>query len=226
MTGTWPTAESPVVAPMLTSGVIAVVRLGEAVPLGTAAEALAAGGIGAIEITLTTPGALDIVRELASAGIPNCVIGAGTVLDEAVARQAIAAGARLIVSPVFEPGILRICRERNVVYMPGGFTPTELLRAWNAGATMVKVFPAASLGVEGFRQVLAPLPQLRLVPSGGVTLENAGEWIKAGATAISVGTALVNAARVRREALDELSALARRYVDAVAGARRLLADSA
>jgi len=226
MTGTWPTAESPVLSPLLTSGVIAVVRLAEAVPLRAAAEALAAGGIGAIEVTLTTPGALDAIHELASAGLPECVIGAGTVLDESTARQAIATGARLIVSPVFEPGILRLCREHNVVCMPGGFTPTELLRAWYGGASLVKVFPAASLGPEGFRQVLAPLPQLRLVPSGGVTLENAAEWIMAGATAISVGTALVDAARVRRESLDELTALARRYVDAVAGARRLLADRA
>jgi len=226
MTRTWTTAESPVLAPILTSGVIAVVRLPDRVPLRAAAEALVAGGIGAIEITLTMPGALDNVHELASAGIPRCVVGAGTVLDEAAARLAIAAGARLIVSPVFEPGILRLCREQKVVCMPGGFTPTELLRASHAGASLIKVFPAASLGPDGFRQVLAPLPQLRLVPSGGVTVENAGEWILAGATAISVGTGLVSAARLRGESLNELTALARRYVDAVAGARQLLADRA
>src|SRR5439155_393645 len=130
----------------------------------------------------------------ADTGLAGCVVGAGTVLDEAAAHAVIDAGARFVVSPALIPAVMRACRERDVPCMPGAFTPTELLEAWRAGAPLVKLFPAAAVGPGFMRDVLAPLPFLRLVPSGGVTLENAGEWIRAGAAAVSVGSALVSAA--------------------------------
>lgn len=205
---------------LLASGVIAVVRLPDAVNLRGAATALAAAGVGAVEITLTTPGALDAIAELASdKGVTGCMIGAGTVLDVKAARDVIARGARFVVSPAFDRFVVRYCRDHHVPCLPGAFTPTELHEAWRAGATAVKLFPASTLGPGYLREVLAPLPFLRVVPSGGVSLENAVEWIRAGAAAVSVGGALVSSGVVRDAAWPELTRHARALVDAVAAAR-------
>jgi len=204
--------------PWLASGVIAVVRLPESAGLRGVAAALAAGGVTAVEMTLTTPGALEAIADLASHG-GGCVVGAGTVLDEKDARNVIAAGARFVVSPTLDRSVVRYCREQGVTCVPGAFTPTELLEAWRAGATAVKLFPASTVGPRYLQEVLAPLPFLRVVPSGGVSLENAGEWIRAGAAAVSVGGAMVTAALVREAAWPELTRRARALVDAVAAAR-------
>ena len=206
--------------PLLESGVIAVVRAPEAARLRAVARALAAGGVGAVEITLTTPGAIATIADLARDNeLGGCVVGAGTVLDEAAARAVSDAGARFVVSPTLDHAVLRACRERAVPCMPGAFTPTEILEAWRAGASLVKLFPAASLGLDFIRDVLAPLPFLRLVPSGGVTLENAAEWIRAGAAAVSVGGALLRAALLGHESAAELTARARLLVTQVRAAR-------
>jgi 2-dehydro-3-deoxyphosphogluconate aldolase/(4S)-4-hydroxy-2-oxoglutarate aldolase len=200
--------------------VIAVVRLPDAKGLRPAAAALAAGGVSAVEITLTTPGALDAIAQLASDdGMAGCVVGAGTVLDEPAARDVVARGARFVVSPTLDRSVVRLCREQGVTCIPGAFTPTEMLEAWRAGATAVKLFPASTGGPRYLREVLAPLPFLRVVPSGGVSLENAAEWIRAGAAAISVGSALVSAALVGHTAWAELTTRARAFVDSVSGAR-------
>jgi 2-dehydro-3-deoxyphosphogluconate aldolase / (4S)-4-hydroxy-2-oxoglutarate aldolase len=205
---------------LLASGVIAVVRLSDATNLRGAATALAAAGVGAVEITLTTPGALDTIAELASdQGVKGCMIGAGTVLDVKAARDVIARGARFVVSPAFDRFVVRYCRDHHVPCLPGAFTPTELHEAWRAGATAVKLFPASTLGPRYLSEVLAPLPFLRVVPSGGVSLENAAEWIRAGAAAVSIGSALVSAALVKSESWAELTARARALVQSVAGAR-------
>jgi 2-dehydro-3-deoxyphosphogluconate aldolase/(4S)-4-hydroxy-2-oxoglutarate aldolase len=207
---------------LVASGVIAVIRLREATPLRAAAQALALGGVGALEITLTTPGALDAIAELSGDGIggPHATaIGAGTVLDERAAHDAIAAGARFVVSPTTDRAVIRLCHDRGVLCVPGAFTPTEMLEAWRAGATLVKVFPAGAVGSGYLRDLLAPMPFLRLVPSGGVSLENAGEWIRAGAAAVSVGSALVSADLMRPELASELTQRARALVTRVAQAR-------
>src|SRR5213593_4212434 len=218
---TLPPTNFPGLDPLLQSGVIAVVRLTEAVRLGPAARALAAGGVGAVEVTLTTPGAIDAIADLASdQKLAGCLIGAGTVLDESAARHVIDAGARFVVSPALNPGVIRLCRDREIPCMPGAFTPTELLEAWRAGAPVMKLFPASAVGPSYVRDVLAPLPFLRLVPSGGVSLENAGEWIRAGAAAVSVGSALASAALLTDESTAELTARARSFVERVAQARR------
>jgi len=218
---TLPATNFPGLDPLLQSGVIAVVRLTEAVRLGPAARALAAGGVGAVEVTLTTPGAIDAIADLATdQKLAGCVIGAGTVLDESAARYVIDAGARFVVSPALDPSVIRACRDRAVPCMPGAFTPTELLEAWRAGAPVVKLFPASAVGPAYIRDVLAPLPFLRLVPSGGVSLENAGDWIRAGAAAVSVGSALASAALLAEGSAAELTARARSFVERVAEARR------
>lgn len=217
----------PGLDPLLESGVIAVVRIRAAAPLGAAARALAAGGVGAIEITLTTPGAVEAIAALAAdPALAGCAVGAGTVLDAPAARAVLDAGARFVVSPTLEPAVLGACRDRDVPYLPGAFTPTEILAAWRAGAPVVKVFPASAVGPGYFRDVLAPLPFVRLVPSGGVSLENAGEWIRAGAAAVSVGGSLVTAALLGGEAGTELTRQARALVERVGAARRHLARDA
>ncbi len=205
---------------LLASGVIAVVRLPDATNLRGATAALAAAGVGAVEITLTTPGALEAIAGLASdAELKGCLIGAGTVLDVKAARDVIARGARFVVSPAFDRFVVRYCRDHHVPCLPGAFSPTEVLDAWRAGATAVKLFPASTLGPRYLREVLAPLPFLKVVPSGGISLENASEWIQAGAAAVSVGGALITAAVVREAAWPELTRQARALVDAVAAAR-------
>jgi len=218
------TATVPGLEPLLASGVIAVIRVREAAALGAAARALAAGGVGGVEITLTTPGAIEAIGDLASdSGLAGCLLGAGTVLDESAARNVIAAGARFVVSPALDPAVIRVCRDCHIPCIPGAFTPTEILAAWRAGASLVKVFPAAAVGPGYARDILAPMPFLRLVPSGGVSLENAGEWIRAGAAAVSVGGALLSAALLRSESGAELTRRARAVVESVAQARRALA---
>src|SRR5256712_7639545 len=153
---------------LLQSGVIAVVRVSEAVRLGPAARALAAGGVGAVEVTLTTPGAIDTIADLASdTGLAGCVIGAGTVLDESAARYVIDAGARFVVSPVLNPAVIHACRDRGIPCMPGALTPTELLEAWRAGAPVVQLFPASAVGSGYIPDVLPPLPLLRRPALGG-----------------------------------------------------------
>src|SRR5437867_594869 len=209
---------------LLSGGVIAVVRLPDSVgaaPLRSAAAALAAGGVDVVEVTLTTPGALEAIAELASdEGLKGCMIGAGTVLDVKAARDVTARGARFVVSPTFDRFVVRYCNDHHVPCLPGALTPTELLAASRAGASLVKLFPASAVGPRYLREVLAPLPFLRVVPSGGVSLENAGEWIQAGPAAVSVGSALVSAARLADGATAELTARARALVDCVASARR------
>lgn len=200
------------------TGVVAVVRLATPVPAFVAA-ALGAGGIAAVEITLTTPGAMDTIGAMAAERDSQVIIGAGTVLAAADALTAIRVGAAFIVSPVFDPDIIRICREHDTLVMPGAFTPSEIHRAWRDGAHLVKVFPSSAAGPAYFRELLAPMPFLKLVPSGGVTLANAAEWIGAGAAAISVGGALVDAVAVRDASGGVLTDRARTFVEAVMSAR-------
>jgi 2-dehydro-3-deoxyphosphogluconate aldolase / (4S)-4-hydroxy-2-oxoglutarate aldolase len=173
-------------------GVVAVVRLESAAALSRLVEALAAGGVRAIEVTMTVPGAIDSIRHLASSVADDILLGAGTVLDPDTARRAIDAGARFVVAPVFRPAVIAACHAADVPAMPGCYTPTEILDAWDAGADIVKVFPANGLGPSFLKDVKAPLPHVKLMPTGGVSIENAGDWLRAGAVAVGVGSALVD----------------------------------
>jgi 2-dehydro-3-deoxyphosphogluconate aldolase/(4S)-4-hydroxy-2-oxoglutarate aldolase len=200
-------------------GVVAVIRLENAALLPRVVEALAAGGVQAIEVTMTVPGAIESIRRLTASVPGDTLIGAGTLLDSETAQRAIDAGARFIVSPVFRPAMIGVCHAAGVPAMPGCYTPTEILSAWDAGADIVKVFPAGGLGPSFLKDVRAPLPQVKLMPTGGVTVENAGEWLRAGAVAVGVGSALVDA---RLVAAGDFDAITRRAERIVANVRTAL----
>jgi 2-dehydro-3-deoxyphosphogluconate aldolase / (4S)-4-hydroxy-2-oxoglutarate aldolase len=201
------------------SGVVAVIRLHDGQAGHDVALALAEGGVTALEVTMTVPGAVRLIEQLATTLPSTVLIGAGTVLDPETARSVILAGARFVVSPVCRPAVIEMCHRYDVAAMPGCFTPTEILGAWEAGADVVKVFPATALGPGFFKDLRGPLPQVKLMPTGGVTRDNAGEWIRAGACAIGVGTALVDGAAVAARRFADISANARHFIEAVSAAR-------
>ncbi len=201
-------------------GVVAVIRMREPDKLRAVVDALAAGGVRALEVTMTVPRAIDLIGEIAPALPPGFLLGAGTVLDAETARLAILAGARFVVGPVFRPDVIALCHRYDVAAMPGCFTPTEILAAWEAGADIVKVFPATALGPGFFKDVRGPLPQVRLMPTGGVTVENAGDWIKAGAVAVGAGTSLVDARAIATGEFGVITARARDIVANVRSARQ------
>jgi 2-dehydro-3-deoxyphosphogluconate aldolase/(4S)-4-hydroxy-2-oxoglutarate aldolase len=173
----------------------------------------------AIEVTMTVPNAVRLIEELAPTLPEGVLLGAGTVTDGATARAVIDAGAQFVVSPVFRRDVVDACRERDVAVAPGCFSPTEILEAHEYGADVVKVFPATALGPQFIKDVRAPLPQLKLMPTGGVTLDNAGDWIRAGAVAVGVGSALLDAAAIEAGRFDAITRNAERIVASVAGAR-------
>jgi 2-dehydro-3-deoxyphosphogluconate aldolase / (4S)-4-hydroxy-2-oxoglutarate aldolase len=200
-------------------GALAVVRLPRAEDVLPAARALHAGGVSAIEVTMTVPGALQAIESLAREMGDELLVGVGSVLDAETARRAVEAGARFVVSPVFVAEVVAEAQRQGAAALPGAFTPTEILRAHQAGADMVKVFPSDALGPSFIKGVLAPMPFLRLCPTGGVTPQNAGQWIRAGAAAVGLGSALVDPTLVATREWGTLTALARTTADAVAAAR-------
>jgi 2-dehydro-3-deoxyphosphogluconate aldolase/(4S)-4-hydroxy-2-oxoglutarate aldolase len=200
-------------------GVVAVIRLQDAARLRAVIDALAAGGVKALEVTMTVPNAIQMIDAIAPTLPPGFVMGAGTILDPETARAAILAGARFIVGPVFNRAVIELCHRYDIAAMPGCFTPTEILAAWEAGADIVKVFPATALGPSYFKDIRGPLPQLKLMPTGGVSLENAGAWIAAGAVAIGAGTALIDAKAVAAGDYATITERATRFVEAVRAAR-------
>jgi len=197
---------------LLTSRVIAVVRMKDPARLAETAAALHRGGVTAIEITMTVPGAVEIIREMARTKAPGALVGAGTVLDAGAAADVIAAGADFVVSPVMDAGLVEACRAAGVLVAPGAFTPTEIVAAWRAGADVVKVFPATSLGPQFFRDLRGPLPQIRLMPTGGVTIDNARDFLAAGACCVGLGTALVDVRAVEAGDWPGIEARARRLM--------------
>ena len=207
-------------ASMKAGGVVAVLRADSPDALVDVAQAIARGGIGAIEITMTTPGALDVIGECAKRLEGEILLGAGTVLDPETARAAILAGAEYIVTPTLHPDVITLCRRYDKVIIPGALTPTEILTAWECGADIVKVFPATVVGPRYFKDVKAPLPQIDLMPTGGVNLDNAGDFIRAGACAVAVGSNLVDKTAAAAGEWHVLTDTARNYVDAVRTARQ------
>ena len=201
-------------------GVVAVIRLKDPARLRAVVDAMTEGGVRALEVTMTVPRAVELIRELAPALPDGFLLGAGTVTDAATARAVIDAGASFVVGPVFRPDVIAACHERDVPVMPGCFTPTEILAAHECGADIVKLFPATALGPQFIRDVRAPLPQVKLMPTGGVSLDNAGEWIRAGAVAVGIGSALLDAKAIENGQFDVITANARRVVEGVATARR------
>jgi len=201
------------------AGVVAVIRVKDAARLRAIVDAIGEGGVRALEVTMTVPGAVEVIRELTPALPSGFLLGAGTVVDAETAVRTIDAGAQFVVGPVFRRAIIDVCRERDVPVLPGCFTPTEILEAWDAGADIVKVFPATPLGPGFFKDVRGPLPHIKLMPTGGVTIDNAGDWIRAGAVAVGVGTALLDAGAIAAGDYRALRDRAERLVANVRAAR-------
>jgi 2-dehydro-3-deoxyphosphogluconate aldolase/(4S)-4-hydroxy-2-oxoglutarate aldolase len=197
------------------SGLIAIMRHTDATRAIETAEALVAAGADVVEVTLNTAGALSMLRAIAGHFGPRLVVGAGTVLSADRAREAIDAGANVIVCPHFDPAIVQAAAELGVASIPGSFTPTEIFQAWNGGASMVKVFPAGPVGPRYIRDVLAPLNDIPLVPTGGITLENAADFIRAGASALGLGSALVDPKVVAAGNFNQLTSTARAFLAAI-----------
>jgi 2-dehydro-3-deoxyphosphogluconate aldolase / (4S)-4-hydroxy-2-oxoglutarate aldolase len=201
-------------------GILPVVRAASSDDALRAVEAIKAGGVPVIEITMTVPGALRVIEEVAARYGADVLVGAGTVLDAVTARACMLAGAEFIVSPALDLETIAICRRYGKVVMPGALTPTEVLAAWQAGADLVKVFPCDSLGgAKYLKSLKAPLPQIQLVPTGGVTLATAGDFIKAGASALGVGSDLLDTKALGAGQEGLITERARRFVDLVRAAR-------
>jgi 2-dehydro-3-deoxyphosphogluconate aldolase/(4S)-4-hydroxy-2-oxoglutarate aldolase len=197
---------------ILDGGVVAVVRSESSESLVKVVEALAEGGVTAAEITFTVPDAVDVIRDARRQVGDALVLGAGTVLDPETARAALLAGAEYLVAPTINPEVVRLCRRYDKVVMPGAFTPTEILSAWEAGADVVKVFPADVGGPAYLKAVRGPLPQVRLMPTGGVDLNTAPAFLKAGACCLGVGGSLVEPRAVAARDFDRIRSLASQYV--------------
>jgi 2-dehydro-3-deoxyphosphogluconate aldolase/(4S)-4-hydroxy-2-oxoglutarate aldolase len=200
---------------ILDVGVIAIVRVASAEQAVDVCGAVARGGVKAIEVTMTVPGAIDAIKEFRKQSSDDILLGAGTVLDPETARAVILAGADFIVSPNLNVDVIKMSHRYAKVVIPGTFTPTEILAAWDAGADIVRVFPAGVVGPQYLKDIKGPFPQIRLTPTGGVNLENTPDFIRAGAACVSVATALVDKNALAEKKFDVISEKARQFIEAV-----------
>ena len=201
-------------------GVIPVVRASSAEEAIRAIDAIKEGGVSVLEITMTVPGAVNVIEKVANRFGDEALVGAGTVLDAETARACMLAGAQFIVSPSLDLETIECCRRYGIAVMPGALTPTEVVHAWSAGADIVKVFPAGAMGGASYIKALkAPLPQIELVPTGGVSLKTAADFIKAGASALGVGADLVDTKAIRENNDGLITERARQFVEIVKNAR-------
>jgi 2-dehydro-3-deoxyphosphogluconate aldolase/(4S)-4-hydroxy-2-oxoglutarate aldolase len=200
---------------ILDCGIVAVVRSLDAGNLVEVCRALADGGVTVAEITMTVPGALDVLREARRELGSRMLLGAGTILDPETARLALLAGAEYLVTPALNLEVIRLCRRYSRPVLPGAFTPTEALTAWEAGADIVKVFPAEVVGPAFFKAMRGPFPQIRLMPTGGVDLTTASAFLQAGACCLGIGGQLAEPAAIASGDFARITALARQYVDIV-----------
>ncbi len=204
---------------VLDTGIVAILRAPSSEQLANVARALFEGGIDVIEVTFTVPNALEILAALKKDLGSRVLLGAGTVLDPETARAALLAGAEFLVSPSLNPDVIRLCNRYDKLVMPGAFTPTEILAAWEAGAEIIKVFPSDAVGPSYLKALKGPFPQIRLMPTGGVNLQTLPEFIKAGACAVGVGSSLVEPQAIRDGKFDRLRELAGQYLQALKTAR-------
>jgi 2-dehydro-3-deoxyphosphogluconate aldolase / (4S)-4-hydroxy-2-oxoglutarate aldolase len=200
-------------------GIVAVIRASSTEEALSVTEAVVAGGINVIEITMTVPDAIGVIRDLVGSKISNLLVGAGTVLDPETALQALMAGAEFVVSPHFNPAVVKFCNRYQKICMPGAMTVKEVIEILESGADLIKLFPGSLFGPQMIKAIKGPLPQAVLLPTGGVTLENVGEWIAAGAFAVGVGgeltaeglkknnyTLITERAKLFREKVDDARA--------------------
>ncbi len=216
-------AKEDQLARVLHGGVVAIVRAPRGDLLVDVAEALLEGGVDVIEITFTVPRAHRVLERVADKLGDRILLGAGTVLDPETARTALLAGAEFLVSPTVNLDVIRLCQRYDKLVMPGAFTPTEVLTAWEAGADIVKVFPSDALGPGYLKALHGPLPQIRLMPTGGVNLKTAADYLLAGACSLGLGGALVSSQAVAEGDLETIKTRARQYVDIVAATRAEMA---
>jgi 2-dehydro-3-deoxyphosphogluconate aldolase/(4S)-4-hydroxy-2-oxoglutarate aldolase len=198
-----------------TAKIIALIRADSSASLIDCARALLAGGLSAIELTMTTPGALEITTRV-SLELPEVLLGLGTVLDAATARAGIAAGAKFIVTPAVRPDVIAACREAGVPVLCGALTPTEVITAWDLGADVIKIFPAEFFGPAYIKSLKGPFPHLEFLPTGGVTPETVGDFLRAGAFATAAGSALVSPAALKSGDWPAITARAKQFVEAAA----------
>ncbi len=203
------------------TGIVAVIRAERGELLADVAEALLAGGVDVMEVTFTVPKAHQVLEQVSARLGDRVLLGAGTVLDAETARISLLSGAEFIVSPVVDLDVIRLCRRYNKLVMPGAFTPTEVLTAWEAGADIVKVFPSDVTGPAYLKALRGPLPQVRLMPTGGVNLDTAAAFLHAGAFALGVGGSLVDPKAVAAGELSKIEQLAKQFVTIVHQARTL-----
>ena len=205
---------------IISEGLVPVVRVSSAQEAIDVAEAIKEGGVSLIEITMSVQGAIEVIRELTQKYKDKIIMGAGTVLDPETGRAALLAGAQFLVSPTLNLDLIHLAHRYSAVVIPGTMTPTEVLTAWNAGADLVKVFPAAQLGgPEYIKALRGPLPQILLVPTGGVNLQNAGAFIRAGATALGAGGELVDKKAVKEKKFHIITENTRAFLKAIQEAR-------
>jgi 2-dehydro-3-deoxyphosphogluconate aldolase/(4S)-4-hydroxy-2-oxoglutarate aldolase len=204
---------------ILDCGIVAVVRSPDSQQLVEVVRALTDGGVTVAEITMTVPNALDVLRQVRQALGERVLLGAGTILDAETARAALLAGAEYLVAPTLNLDVIRLCQRYSKLVMPGAFTPTEILTAWEAGADIVKVFPAEVVGPAFFKAMRGPLPQVRLMPTGGVDLNTAADFLRAGACCLGLGSQLVEPRAIAERNFDRIRDLARQYVAIVQSTR-------
>lgn len=207
---------------LLACGVVAIIRTHDDRQLVDVAEALLAGGIDCIEVTFTVPRAHRVLEQVRARLEDRILLGAGTLLDAETARLALLSGAEFLVTPVVLKPVIRLCRRYDKLVLPGAFTPTEVLAAWEAGADIVKVFPSELSGPNYLKALRGPLPQVRLMPTGGVNLQTAAAFLEAGACALGIGTALVEPQAIASGDLHRIESLARQYMELVHTVRKRL----
>jgi 2-dehydro-3-deoxyphosphogluconate aldolase/(4S)-4-hydroxy-2-oxoglutarate aldolase len=200
-------------------GVVAIMRANSSEQLLAAADAVKAGGVNAIEVTMTTPGALEVIKQATARYGDDVLFGVGSVLDAETARAAILAGAQFVVCPTLDLQTIQLCKRYSIPVIPGAFTPTEILTAWQAGADMVKVFPASLGGPSLIKAIKGPLPHIKLVPVGGVDLDTTAAFIRAGADVVGVGGSLINQKLLETREFEKITENARRYCEEVARGR-------
>ena len=213
-------------ARVLDTGIVAVIRASSGDLLADVAEALLAGGLDVMEITVTVPAAVTVLERVAERMGQRILLGAGTVLDPETARAALLAGAQFIVSPNTNLDVIRMCRRYGKLVMPGAMTPTEVVTAWEAGADIVKIFPSEITGPKYLKALHGPLPQIRLMPTGGVDLNTAAEFLRCGACALGIGGSLVEKKAVESGNLARIETLARQFVEIVRQTRQTPAEGA
>ena len=219
MTSATATARPSIPELLIDTRIVAILRRTDAAQAVATAEAIYAGGVRAIEVTCDSDGVFEMIRAIGDAFGDRMLVGAGTVLDLATADRALAAGARYVVSPHTDPALIGAMAQRGIPCVPGAFTASEVLTAWRAGAVLVKLFPAGPVGPGYIKDLRGPLRQIPLLPTGGVTLDNAGDFIAAGAWGLGIGSALVDGPLVAAGRFDELNRRAAGFIAAAAPAR-------